>query len=197
MQINYYGWQCFRFRWGATSLVTDPFLSSLGSSLPKFSAQIGLVSSPAAEWVDTSRLKDDVFIISAQGEYEINGVWVKAVQIEDGVDPKLIYLISAEGITAAFLGGLEHELEAKHLAILENIDVLLFPLARPTWKPQQASSLVSSIDPAVAIPFQEGKTLPSLDEFQKIQGIQASKAEKLVLAKTSLPEETELIVLQA
>lgn len=108
--------------------------------------------------------------IAGPGEYEAKGFSVTGLVA--GQNP--VYLIEAEDIRIG-LGQTQTEL-------LEGVDILL----ADSWKDAQ------SLKPRVVIPLDEGKAA----EFAKDSGLEPRKEKKLSINKLSLPEETELVILE-
>lgn len=106
--------------------------------------------------------------IAGPGEYEAKGFCVTGMVA--GQNP--VYLIEAEDIRIG-LGQSE---------LLEGVDILL----AASWKDAQ------SLNPRVVIPLDEGKAA----EFAKDSGLEPRKEKKLSVNKLSLPEETELVILE-
>ncbi len=105
--------------------------------------------------------------LAGPGEYEAKGFSI--IGFKNGV-----YLIEAEDIRIG-LGQTQTEL-------LEGVDILLVV----SWKDAQ------SLNPRVVIPLDEGKAA----EFAKDSGLEPKKEKKLLVNKLSLPEETELVILE-
>lgn len=114
--------------------------------------------------------------ISGPGEYEIKGVLIAGFK---GDEKNTIYTYDLDGVRAAYLGEVRQKLTDKQLDGLDGVDVLLVST--------EEIDLVKQIGPSLAV-------LP--EEFGKTIGLEAKKEKKLIVNKLSLPEETELIILE-
>lgn len=114
--------------------------------------------------------------ISGPGEYEVKGVLIAGFK---GDDKNTIYTYDLDGIRVAYLSEVKQKLADKQLDWLDGVDVLLVSA--------EGDDLVKQIGPSLAV-------LP--EEFGKTIGLEAKREKKLVVNKLSLPEETELVILE-
>lgn len=215
MQINYLGHSCFRLRSSRASLLMDPFNpKSVGLPMVKTTADIATISHGNADHNDLDRIKnEDVFVIDAPGEYEVKGVSILGLPVfhdKDKKIPNIIYLVEMEGIRICHLGDLEHMLSDRQLDKLNGVDVLMI---RVGTKKEVSGRLavgetikqISKIEPLIVLPMhyrvpqmtnENWTKLATLDEFVNEYGVEGNKKEKLVLSKSTLPEETQLVILE-
>jgi len=217
MTITYHGHSTFKIKGKIGTVVTDPYDDYIGMTLPKMSADIITVShnhkdhNAVKSLVGTSR-RNNPFIVTDAGEYEVGGISVFGVQTyhddNGGVErgKNMVFTILIDGIRVCHLGDLGHELTPEQLEEIGEVDVLICPVGGVfTIDPEQAVKTIRAIEPGIVIPmhyrtekhnpevFGELKTL---DDFLKVYGVSPAPAAKLDLAsKSSLPEETELVVL--
>ena len=215
MQINYFGQSCFRLRSSKAFLLMDPFdPKSVGLPMAKTTADIVTISRNHPDHNDLTRIKnEDVFVINAPGEYEIKGVSIlglSAFHDKEKKMPNIIYLVEMEGVRVCHLGGLGHLLSDKQLDKLNGVDVLMISVGASTETAGRLSvtetiKQINKIEPSIVIPMyyripqmtgENWKKLATLEEFVKEYGIEGEKKEKLVLSKSSLPEETQLVILE-
>lgn len=219
MDITYFGHSCFKLRGKNSSVVTDPYDKNTGLTLPKISADIITSSHDHhdhnyVQAISNTSRRDEPFIINAPGEYEIGRVSIFSVDTyhdtNGGADrgKNTAYMIHIDDIKIAHLGDLGHELSDKQVEQLNGVDVLLCPVGGYyTINPKQAVKVVNSVQPGFVIPMHYktkdhnqkifGKIAP-LSEFLSEMGASEVEAhEKLTVSSTSLPEETEVVVLSS
>jgi len=218
MDINFLGHSSFKIRGKNGIVVCDPFSSKIGFSFPKVSADIITISHHhfdhfAVDQVAGTARKDKPYVIDAPGEYELLDIAVSVhPSFHDAETGKLrgknnITVIRIEGIAVAHLGDLGHILSDADINTLGVIDVLMIPVGGEyTIGAKQAVEIAEAIEPSIVVPMhyrtekhsQEFAKLAAVDEFLKEMGKTGIAAvEKLSLTAGSLPEEMEVVVLNA
>lgn len=106
----------------------------------------------------------------------------------------------------AHLGDLGHVLSDKQVSTIGPVDVLLLPVGGTyTLGPGDAVKVIEQLSPSIVVPMhyrvtsstESFKDLATVDEFlEKADYGGVRREEKLSLSKTSLPEETEIVVLE-
>lgn len=200
MHISWHGLSCVKIQTADAVLVINPYQNSFGQQMPKF--KVNVVASTDTTNDETNNfdsLQGEPFTITAAGEYESNGLFVKGVQYNGN---HVMYLIEAEGMTLAHLGTVTGELTDEQLETLEGVDVLFLPLTCEEGR--TCSRMVSQIEPRVIIPIQykTGKftgNLATLESFTKSMGVKDTNGEdKIILKAKDLPvEETQIKILNA
>lgn len=218
MDITYLGHSCFKLRGKSASVVTDPYDTTVGLSLPRVSADLVTVShahgdhSEADKISGTARRKDP-YVIQAPGEYEVEDVSVFGwSSFHDNVKGEergrnVIYVIHIDDIRVCHLGDLGHELEDSLVDDLGKVDVLMVPVGGVyTIDASTATKVVGQLQPGIVIPMhfrtkQHDQKLfgqlQTVDEF--LQAMESDKIEpvnKLSLNPGDIPEETEIVVLE-
>jgi L-ascorbate metabolism protein UlaG (beta-lactamase superfamily) len=208
MDITWYGHACFRLKSREGTVITDPYDKSLGLSPPSIKADIVTVSHNAPHHNNTKVAKG-AYVVDGPGEYEINGVFVTGVHIApaknaQNADRNNVFVIYLDDITICHLGDLSHVPGQKQVEDMGNIDVLLVPVGgQNALKAAQAAEVISLIEPYVVIPMHYN--LPNitvkLDPVKKFlteMGITKTETvESLKLTKSSLPDETQVVVMDA
>lgn len=120
--------------------------------------------------------------ISGPGEYEISGISVIGVSI----DQKNIFIIEAEKLRIAFLTEHTTKLTSEHIDQIGSIDVLIMPTSQ--------ASIISEIDPYFVVPVGE-----NIEAFLKEVGLQVDSLPKFSIKKEDILEDqnTKVIVLNA
>ncbi|MCA9369573.1 MAG: MBL fold metallo-hydrolase [Pseudomonadales bacterium] len=216
MTLSYHGHSTFKIRGSRGTVVTDPYDSSIGLSLPGLSADIVTSSHDhadhnAVERIGNTTRRDAPFIIKKPGEYEVGGISVFGISVyHDDVKgaergTNTIYTIFIDDVRICHLGDLGHELSAQQLDAIGRVDVLLCPVGGVyTIDPQTAVKVIHSLEPGIVIPmhYKTAKHNPAtfseladIPEFLKAYGSEVEPVTKLDLSPSNIPEETELVVL--
>jgi len=212
MQISYLGHSSFKIKTKTATLVTDPYSSKVGFKMPKVEAEIVTVSHDHYDHNFVEAVKGRPFVITGPGEYEIKEVGVHGLatyhDAKEGEDRgnNTVYLITAEDLTVCHLGDLGHQLSARMVEEIGEIDVLLIPVGGQfTIGPKRAVEVITQVEPRIVVPMHyrinrhqtEGfsKVLP-VDAFLKQIGVEYKKEDRLVVSKSGLEEEMEVVVLK-
>ncbi|MDP3991662.1 MAG: MBL fold metallo-hydrolase [Candidatus Colwellbacteria bacterium] len=127
-------------------------------------------------------------VVAGSGEYEIGGVRVKGMSLENeanGQTIRTIYAVLLEGVKLAFLGELQDEPDEESLGKLGKADILFLSADSGKLKAKQLTSLIKQIDPKIIIPISD-KTAKLLAEEL---GQKVKAEEKLVIKKKDLDKE--------
>jgi len=216
MDIFYLGHSCFQLKGKKGTVITDPYQASVGFSLPSTSADLVTVSHQhpdhnAVDKIGGTARREKPFIISEQGEYEVGGVSVFGVQTyhdaNQGVErgPNIVFTILLDDVRVCHLGDLGHELTTDQLEAIGAVDIVLCPVGGTfTLDPVQAIQTIHALEPSYVIPmhFQTPEhdpnlfsQLKTLENFLQEYGMDSPAVPKLHVEKSTLPEETELVVL--
>lgn len=218
MIITYHGHSMFKLKGKRGTVVMDPYQDSVGFEMPRLSGDIVTVSHQhddhnAADQISGTARRDDPFIITEPGEYEVGGISVFGTKTyhddDEGAErgPNTVYTVLVDGIRVCHLGDLGHELTAEQLDSIGVVDILLVPVGDVyTIGPEMAVKTIRAFEPSIAIPmhyrtpehnqdtFAEVKPL---EEFTKEFGVEPDPEEKLDISRSKLSDETELVVLQS
>lgn len=211
MDITWYGHSCFRItQRNFATIVTDPFDHKVvGYSSLKLKADVVTLSHEAPGHNNVSAV-DCEKILPGPGEYEIGGVFIQGIAMydRDVEDPRynVVYVINYDGITVVHLGDLDHVPSQSEIENLGEIDVALVPVGGGTaLNASQASEVISLIEPSIVVPMHYKTDYTKLDldlveRFLREMGVSdIEELEELdslkVTAKSSLPEQTQVMVL--
>ena len=213
MIITYQGVQSFKVQFGDTVLAFDPISKEsclIGGQgkikAASFGADIALVSlnHPDMNGVEqANRGEKQAFVIKGPGEYEVQGVFVKAVSSVSnyGGEQKIntIYRVNLEGMNICFLGALgDSNISTEAKENFDGIDILFVPIGGGgILNPHEAYKFAVSLEPSIIVPMNFDEK--SLAAFLKEGGDQNIKPiDKLVIKKKDLEDkEGEIIVLEA
>jgi L-ascorbate metabolism protein UlaG (beta-lactamase superfamily) len=210
MEIIWYGHSCFRLKDRNVTIITDPYDKSLGLPLPRPKADIVSVSNSAPHHSFIEGVKGEFQIVDGPGEYEIGGTFITGVRMtpkkDDGSERKLnnVFVFYLEDLAICHLGDLTYIPTQKQVEEMGNIDILMIPVAgKRALSAAQAAEVISVIEPFIVIPMHYA--LPGLaveldpvSKFLKEMG--AAKIDpisSLKVTQTSLPEETQIVLLEA
>ena len=188
MIITWYGENSFKIQSGNTTIITDPFPSSIGLTPPRGEATATVKTLVPADAVEFSHT-----VAGGAGEYEFDGVSIAGFPIENKNALQTVYVIEMEGITIGVLGALTDGLPPKVLEELEEVDILIIPGGgAPLVSVSEATRLIKQIEPKIVIPSlykvqglkrQTGDVAAFLKEMGQKS---ATPQEKLVLKKKDL-----------
>lgn len=216
MEITYLGHSCFRLKGNSGTVITDPYDSYVGFSLPSASADLVTVSHDHKDHNNFKAIsgtvrRDKPFIVDHPGEYEVGGISVFGVKTDHdangGVErgSNIVFTVLIDDLRVCHLGDLGHDLTQDQLAEIGQVDVLLLPVGGHfTIDPEQALKIAQALEPSYIVPmhYKTAKhdsnvfgDLSSLEDFLKEYGTEIAPEAKLVVTKDRLPEETEMVVL--
>ncbi len=208
MEISYLGHACFRLKGKEVTVITDPYDKSVGYNLGKPAADIVTVSHDHFDHNYVQGVGGNPKVVKGPGEYEIKGVTITGIGAfhdEQGGKQRgknTIYLIGIEGLVVCHLGDLGHLLAQSQVEAMERIDVLLVPVGGfYTIDAAQAAEMVSLLEPKIVVPMHFKTEVAKLnidpvDRFLKEMGLKGAEPQpRLVVNRGSLPEETQVIVL--
>ncbi len=208
MEIIWLGHSCFRIKEKGVVLITDPYDSTIGYSLgePKANIVTSSHSHPGHSFV--AGIGDEPRVVRGPGEYEIANVFITGIStFHDAEKGKkwgknTVYLIEMDEITICHLGDLGHALSSEQVEKMSGVEVLMVPVGGLcTIDAIAAAEVVRLLEPRVVIPMHFKTDAVSFDlepvaNFLKEMGMkQISPEPGLSLTKSTLPDETRIVVL--
>lgn len=211
MDITWYGHSCFRItERGQTSIVTDPYHPSIGLPELKLKADLVTVShdQPGHNAIDL--VKGYEYVIHGAGEYEIGELFVTGIPMHfydeetDTLIHNVAYLYEyTNNLTVLHLGDLHHVPDQSTIEQLGEVNVLLIPCGGGNGlRAAQAADVIALVEPHYVVPMHyaiDGLNLEldSVDRFLKAMGVsQAQELDALRVNNTSLPEQTQVVLLE-
>ena len=211
MELTWFGHSCFRLmERSAAAIVTDPLGKNVGFEPPRLKADVVTVSHDAPGHSNLSIVKG-ARAITGPGEYEIGGAFITGVRTtvsesEEGAEPEpdnTAYVIEYESASVCHLGDLSDIPAQPQVEVLGTVDVLLVPVGGGNGlNAAQAAEIISLIQPSIVVPMHY-KThnnklkLDPLSRFLKEMGLgKVPPEQSLKVTKSSLPEETQVVVLE-
>ena len=209
MEIQWYGHYCFRLsQRGLATVVADPFDANVVGYKPvKTRTDVVTVSRPGSEQGHVRGLRGVKKVLDAPGEYEIGGVFITGVQLQDPKAPRVhgvTFVFEYDDVTVAHLGGLRRVPTQKEMEGIGPVDVALVPVGgqRNGLTPAQAVDVLSLLEPSIIIPmaYKTSHTplpLTPLARFLKAMGESSPrKVEVLKVSRSSLPSEPQVVILE-
>lgn len=207
MEITWYGLSCFRItERGMSTIVTDPYDPAVtGLDEIKLKADIVTISHEAPSHSNLKAVKEQKWVITGPGEYEIGGVFLNALRVGDREKNgnNIVCVYDYEGLTVAHLGDIQDVPKRKELEAMGSVDILLVPVGGGKGLAAgKAAEVVNLIEPKIVIPM-HFKTddlkieLTDLDAFLKQMGSgkELEVLDSLKVKSKGLPEDTTLVVL--
>jgi L-ascorbate metabolism protein UlaG (beta-lactamase superfamily) len=209
MEITWYGRACFRLKGRDATVITDPCPPSTGFVAGKHDVDLLTLSHDHPDHTYTRSITAGL-TLKHPGEYEFHDLLVAGIgSFHDAVGGQergrnVIFSFEVDGVHIAHLGDLGHLLSEEQLTELGPIDVLLVPAGGMfTVTPAEAAEVVSQISPKIVIPMHfaidgASSDLQPVDKFlQELAVSEAIRQPKAVVTPSSLPDETQLILLDA
>lgn len=217
MIVTYYGHSSFKLKGKNGTVVTDPFTSSIGFEFPNVSADIVTVSHDhqdhnRADLVSGTVRRGQPFVVSAPGEYEVEGVSVFGIKTfhdeQQGAERgfNTVFTVLLDELRVCHLGDLGHELTPEQVNQIGPADVLLCPVGGVyTIDPKVAVKTIKALEPSLVIPMHyrtpaHDKTVfrevATVDDFLNEYGVEVEVENKINISRSKLPEETEVVVLR-
>jgi L-ascorbate metabolism protein UlaG (beta-lactamase superfamily) len=142
------------------------------------------------------------------GEYEVKDVFITGITTyHDGRSGSVrgrntVFVFEFDGVTICHLGDLGHVPTQSQVEALSAVDVLLIPVGGGhTIDASKASEVISLIEPRLVVPMHyktkvEKANLETVTKFLKEMGLAPVPPQpELKVAKTSLPEDTQVVLL--
>lgn len=205
MEIIWLGHSCFRLRAKEATVVTDPYDRSTGYSLGRPTADLVTVSldDPAHNNVDG--VAGTPRVIAGPGEFEIAATSVVGVSTwndKERARRNVAYVIELEELRICHLGAIGVVPTSDQLEEIGSVDILLVPVGGgDALDAPPAAETVNLLEPKLVIPMHyktdiEKTKLDPIDRFLKEMGAKSPETHaKIAVTRNSLPEETQLLVL--
>jgi L-ascorbate metabolism protein UlaG (beta-lactamase superfamily) len=172
-------------------------------------AHMVTISHDHPDYNNCALVRGDPKVISGPGEYEVKGVFITGIATNlkksKGAErlKNTIYLFEFEDLTVCHLGNLDHVPSQAKLQALSGVDILLIPVgAMTTINANQAAEVIGLLEPRIVIPMhyktKAVKTrLQPVSKFLKEMGLPEKPGlrDSLEVSKSSLPSETQVVVL--
>ena len=209
MDINWYGFSCFRLRERGVTAICDPLnRKATGIQLPRIRADIVTISSGSSALAEgTDGVSGEPKILRGPGDYEVKQVLVTGLPTSKNGTRNVAFFLDFAGLTVGHLGELGQVPASAGGEELGDIDVLLAPVSGPHVPDvSRIAEVISQLDPRIVVPMQysdegirseQSESLEPVDRFLKELGISDPEVtDTLKLTKSGLPEETQVVLLR-
>jgi L-ascorbate metabolism protein UlaG (beta-lactamase superfamily) len=211
MEISWLGHSCFQLKGKSVTLITDPFSPQTDSpaGLGKVSASIVTISHDHQGHNNATGVGGNPRVVRGPGEYEISDVLITGVaSYHDNERGKqlgrnTIYVIHMDDLVICHLGDLGHTLQEEQMEEVADADVLFVPIGgQHTINAAAAAEVISQVEPRVVIPMHyapaEDDASNALNKFCREMGVELVQGQpKLNVTRTTLPAETQVVILEA
>ena len=161
MKIQWLGHSCFKLTESTgTTIVTDPYNSYVGFSMPQVSADVVTVSHKHKDHSAVENVQGNPQVIDSVGAWEIGGVGITALQSYHDNDKgakrgeNTIYLYRMDGIDICHMGDIGQELSVNLGESIGSVNVLMIPVGgNYTIDAEQAKEYVDFLMPDIVIPM--------------------------------------------
>lgn len=129
----------------------------------------------------------DAGIIQGAGEYEISGVKVRGIGLENETTAEVlrtIYAVEMDNLRLCFLGTLNSELSEDVIEKLGEVDVLFIPIGKNYIDAKKGREIIKQIEPKAVIP-----TTPDIKTLAEELGQKPEFQEKWAVKKKDLEGE--------
>jgi L-ascorbate metabolism protein UlaG (beta-lactamase superfamily) len=207
LDFSWLGHACVRIRTSGGSVLMDPVDRESGYDMGRPNADIVTVSRPDAPHSNVKGVRGEFTLLDAPGEYEIKGVHLAGITTtrprteEDApLDRTTLFVLEADDLRVAHLGGLGWPLTAEQAEALGSVDVLIIPLGGgPALDATAAARLVREIDPRIVIPMHyvpDEADLPPQDFIKAVGMTPEEPVQRAMIHRRGLGDTTRLVVLQ-
>lgn len=213
MKIEYLGHSCFKLTESTgTSVVCDPFDSSVGYELPQVSANAVTVSHRHYDHDNTAGVGGNPVILDKECSYDLPGVEITSIKsFHDEARGKkrgenVIFKFRMDGIDVCHLGDLGETCSTELIENILPVNVLLIPVGGTyTIDAGMAKEYVDRIMPDIVIPMHyKTKALKididRVDEFLELfdetTQITSAEGEVEILRDDLNGESTEIILMK-
>ena len=209
MEITWYGRACFRLKGREATAITDPCPPSTGFVAGKHDVDLLTLSHYHFDHAYTRSISAGL-TLTRPGEYEYRDLLVTGVRtFHDGQrgaerGENVVFAIQIDGVHVCHLGDLGHLLSEDDLAELGPIDVLLVPAGGTfTISAAEAAEVVAQVNPKIVIPMHFAVDGASTDLtgperfLHELAVSEPIRQPKAVVHASSLPDETQVLILEA
>lgn len=213
MKIEWLGHSCFRLTESTgTTIITDPYHSYIGETLPAATADAVTVSHKHEDHNATELIGGNPVVLDKTGAFELDGVHIYSVMSyhdsKKGAQrgKNLVFKFRMDGVEICHLGDIGENITPLLAELITPVNVLLIPVGGVyTINPKQAKEYIDFLMPDIVIPMHyAGKDsnldIGELDEFLDLfedKYIQNTKENFIEYDRTDFDgEDTKIVILK-
>lgn len=211
MKIKYFGHSSFLITSDSgTKIITDPYTPNQDLTYGKIkdTADVVTISHNHGDHNNAESIKGNPKIISTTAKANFKGIVFNGITVYHD-DAKgtlrgknIIFYFEVDGVKVVHLGDLGHKLDARQVAELDKVDILLIPVGgRFTLDATSATEVYQQINPKLTIPMhyktEKCKFLPDVvDGFIKgKQNAAFTDSSEMVFKPDTFDEKPQILVL--
>jgi len=161
MKITPLGHSCFLLKESTgTTVITDPYSSDIGITMPAVSADVVTVSHSHYDHNNVKAVSGDPMVINKPGIFEVKGVHIIGIDTKhDGENGRLrgsniVFNFRMDGVNICHLGDIGHGPSPLMTEAIGPVDILLVPVGgKYTIDAEIAKEYVDRLMPSVVIPM--------------------------------------------
>ncbi|MDP4088516.1 MAG: MBL fold metallo-hydrolase [Bacillota bacterium] len=161
MEITWFGHSCFLFKdRSGKKLLTDPFDTSVGYSVPNETVDIVTVSHQHFDHNYVEALPGIPAVIDKTGSFCVNDISIKGIQSYHDKykgakrGNNIIFVINMDGLTVCHMGDIGHMPAPEDFQEIGDIDVLFIPVGgNYTIDGEEAAKVSRQINSHIVIPM--------------------------------------------
>ena len=161
MIIRPLGHSCFLLKESTgTTVITDPYSSDIGITMPNVSADVVTVSHAHYDHNNVKAVSGDPLVINKPGVFEVKGVHIIGIDTKhDGENGRLrgsniVFNFRMDGVNICHLGDVGHGPSPLMIEAIGPVDILLVPVGGTyTIDAELAKEYVDRLMPSVVIPM--------------------------------------------
>jgi L-ascorbate metabolism protein UlaG (beta-lactamase superfamily) len=193
-------------------IIVDPYTPGRGLSYAPIneSADIVTKSHDHADHNNVKAVGGNPAVLVKAGAQTVKGLEINAVSLfhdESGGSQRgtdLVFCFKIDGLNVCHLGDLGHRLSPEQISEIGKVDILLIPVGGFfTIDARTASDVAMSLNPKLIFPMHyktskaEFPIAPAEDFLKGKKNVRKLKSSEYEVTRETLPEETEIIVLQS
>ena len=212
MKIEYLGHSCFKLTESTgTSIVCDPYESSVGFEMKKVRADAVTVSHGHFDHNNIKSVQGKPVVLDKECSHDLPGVEIDSIRsFHDRQRGKkrgenLIFKFRMDGIDICHLGDLGEDCSSELIDLLLPVNVLLIPVGGTyTINAEMAKEYVDRIMPDIVIPMHYKSRdckldISKVDDFIELfdeECVEEFEGSELELMRSDFDGETKVIVLE-
>jgi L-ascorbate metabolism protein UlaG (beta-lactamase superfamily) len=206
VDITWLGHAAMRVRTRQAAVVMDPTDKSTGIDMGRPTGEIVTISRHHPQHDFVKGVKGDPIVIDGPGEYEVLGVQIEGIRAlwpaNDGEapEPTAFYILEAEELRFAHLGGLGQPPTPRQAEWLAGVDILILPIALPGGLDAAGVARVArQVEPSLVIPvaYSGDRQAPELKAFLEAMGLEPEEpVSRLTVNKRGLGDTPRVALLE-